>query len=178
MATTEGSSVRLRTIYVGDAEQGVGVEGAGDVKKGSEGDWDWLNTYSNRNIAQASTPTSTNSNRGGGGGGADRFNDNNGADEKEVLDGLELPESTHSLLFTEKTCSVPHFFSVAIVIISVSSLALAFLNNVKGGSSDNLFNIPVNVSLSVRAAQYLSIFIALLVSIISFDVCLFSFFKF
>ena len=175
MATTEGSSVRLRTtIYVGDAEQGVGVEGARDVVKGSEGDWDWLNTYSNRNIAQASTPTSTNSN---GGGGADRFNDNNGADEKEVLDGLELPESTHSLLFTEKTFCVPLLFSVAIIIISVSSLALAFLNNITGGSSDNPFNIPVNVTTSVRAAQYLSIFIALLVSIY-FHLRLFSFFKF
>ena len=155
---TEGSSVRLRTIYVGgDAEQGVGVEGAPGVK--TEGDWDWLNSH--RNIAQASTPTSTNSN-----GGADQFNDNNDADdEKEVFDGLELPESTHSLLFTEKTCSLPHFFSVAIVLISVSSLWLAFDNNIRGGPSGNPFKIPVNVTTSVRAAQYLSIFIALLVSI-------------
>ena len=156
--------MRLRTIYVGDAEQGVGVEGAPGIKS-SEGDWDWLNSH--RNIAQASTPTSTNSNGGGGGGcGADQFNDNNDADdEKEVFDGLELPESTHSLLFTEKTCSLPHFFSVAIVLISVSSLWLAFDNNIRGGPSGNPFNIPVNVTTSVRAAQYLSIFIALLVSI-------------
>lgn len=167
--------MRLRTIYVGDAEQGVGVEGAPGVKS-SEGDWDWLN--SNRNIAQASTPTSTNSN-GGGGGGADQFNDNNDADdEKEVFDGLELPESTHSLLFTEKTCSLPHFFSVAIVLISVASLWLAFDNNIRGGPSGNPFNIPVNVTTSVRAAQYLSIFIALLVSIYFHLMCVSLFFLF
>jgi len=112
MSSTEGSSsVRMRSIYVSTP-----VEASSSNGKGGD-DWDWLN--SNRNVAQATSTSNV---------------DDDIKDEKvgsaELT--LELPESTHSLLFTEKTCSLPHHFAVAILIISFTCLWLAFEDNLLG----------------------------------------------
>jgi len=52
--------------------------------------------------------------------------------------------------------SVPHLFGLVIAIASLTCLVLALINNVQN------WDIPANVDPSVRIAQYLSIFIALL----------------
>ena len=147
MSSTEGSSsVRMRSIYVSTpGESSSKVNG-----KGGD-DWDWLN--SKRNISQA--PSTSNV-------AADI--DDDIKDEKVGSElTLELPESTHSLLFTEKTCSLPHYFAVAILLISFTCLWLAFEDNLLANSTkENKWNIPANVTTSVRVAQYLSIFVALL----------------
>ncbi|KAL7536191.1 hypothetical protein ACHAXR_006980 [Thalassiosira sp. AJA248-18] len=145
MADVGSSAVRLRSIYVsrlpsptGDAEAQSGPPGlnvAGDVAQAAAvGD------------AFANQP----------------FNGDHAADEKDAKDPLQLPESTHSLLFTEGGASLPFWFAIGIVFISFSCLWLAFQNNLTSGSGDTPFNVPANVSTSVRVAQYLSIFIALL----------------
>lgn len=100
MATsTEGSSsVRMRSIYVSTP-----VESSSSTKvngKGGGDDWDWLN--SNRNVAQASSTSN---------GIADVDDDIKDEKVGSAELTLELPESTHSLLFTEKTCSLPHHFA-------------------------------------------------------------------
>ena len=84
---------------------------------------------------------------------------NNGFDSKEeddALDPIQLPPSTHSLLFSENVNSIPFGFGLVILSISFTCLGLAFVNN---WTEDDY---PYNVSPSVRAAQYLSILIALL----------------
>ena len=92
---------------------------------------------------------------------ADRINDNDD-DDKGHVDTLELPPSTHTLLFTQPVCSFPFIFSMGIVLLSYACLFLAWWNNLNLDDPENPFNIPVNVSIEVRAAQYLAIFIALL----------------
>ena len=119
MSSTEGSStVRMRSIYVSTpvGESASSTKGNG---KGGGDDWDWLN--SNRNIAQE--PSS---------GIADVDDDIKDEKVGSAELTLELPESTHSLLFTEKTCSLPHHFAVAILLISFTCLWLAFEDNLLG----------------------------------------------
>lgn len=152
--STEGSTVRLRSIYVSpDTEAQNDDTGPSSKRGGDDDDWGWINGDG----APSSPPTN--------GEAIEQYNDNADDDKEDtkVKNPLELPESTHSLLFTERACSLPHYFAVAILLISFGCLFLALFNNLSsGGTMGNKFNIPVNVSTSVRAAQYLSIFVALL----------------
>lgn len=97
-----------------------------------------------------------------------RDNDDGGDDGDGAVgaDSFELPQSTHMLLFTEPVCSLPFAFAVVILVLSLTCLRLAEeglgFTNRDGDDSWNLDTVPVNVSKSVRAAQYLSIFVALL----------------
>ena len=75
---------------------------------------------------------------------------------KLIDEKLQLPHSTHSFLFTEPVTSLPFVFGVGIAVISYACLSLALCNNLSSGK------VPANVDISVRIAQYLSIFIALL----------------
>ncbi len=77
-------------------------------------------------------------------------------------DPIKLPESTHSLFFTASPCSLPFFFALAIAALSIGCLALAFINALDGGTALNPFSVPENISSSTRGAQYLSIFVVLL----------------
>ncbi|KAL7526685.1 hypothetical protein ACHAWF_001874 [Thalassiosira exigua] len=77
-------------------------------------------------------------------------------------DPITLTQSTHSLLFTEKTRSIPFAFSFAIMVMTYTCLVLALLNNVGGWYPRNRFNVPVGVTLDVKIAQYLAILIGLL----------------
>ena len=71
-------------------------------------------------------------------------------------DPVLLPQSTHSLLFTEPVFSAPFAFAVAIDVVSFGCLGLAFTDGYQ------VNDIPVNVTAAVRGAQYLSIIVALL----------------
>jgi len=140
MAAEGTSSVRLRSIYVSppysfpiDSEAQDGIA-------------------STRNVVQAPLD---------GGGSGHKFNDQ-GAAEKESADPLHLPESSHSLLFTESVWSLPFWFAAAIAALSCSCLGLAFAYNISDGTKSNPFAVPVNISTSVRIAQYLSVVVALL----------------
>ena len=80
----------------------------------------------------------------------------------DVKDDMQLPQSTHTLFFTENLLSLPFAFGTVIVAMSCLCLILVLLNNLHGGSEGNVFDVPANVSTHVRAAQYLSILVALL----------------
>ena len=69
---------------------------------------------------------------------------------------LTIPQSTHSFLFTEIPTTMPFYFGLGISVMSFACLSLALVDNVQNGE------IPFNVPVSVRIAQYLSIVIALL----------------
>lgn len=84
-------------------------------------------------------------------------------DEKDDdSDPITLPESTHTLLFTEPIKSTPFMFSVIIAAMSTLCLILALSNNLPQPGEGFKDIIPANVPSAVKAAQYFSIFIALL----------------
>jgi len=83
-------------------------------------------------------------------------------DVKDIKNPLILPASTHTLLFTESADTLPFWFAVAVAATSFLCLSLAFTNNLLSATGSVRWNIPVNVSTSVRIAQFISIFIALL----------------
>lgn len=92
-------------------------------------------------------------------GDPERFSDTKDAPAEEehyIKDPVQLPQSTHSLLFTQPVCSLPFAFAVGILLTSFGCLGLAFINNV------DVNEIPVNVTPAVRGAQYLSILVVLL----------------
>ena len=74
---------------------------------------------------------------------------------------LMLPHSTHTLLFTEDVCSLPFFFAMFVLFVSFSCLGLALWDGLGEGSPGNPLGVPVNVSEQVRAAQFLSVLVAL-----------------
>jgi len=77
-------------------------------------------------------------------------------------DPIKLPESTHSLFFVSPICSLPSIFAWGIATLSVGCLTLAMINALKGDNPLNPLNVPVNISTATRGAQYLSIFVVLL----------------
>lgn len=84
--------------------------------------------------------------------------DDDGYEEEPIL----IPQSSHSLLFTEEVCSLSFAFGLGIMVLSFLSLILALLNNLGKGEPGNLLGIPVQVDSSVRGAQYLAIIIGML----------------
>ena len=102
-------------------------------------------------------------------GDDDNHTDDGSGSEVSIGNGIEyddhekikLPQSTHSLLFTENIFSMPFAFALFVFFVSIACLGLALLDNLNGGSPGNPLNIPANVPPEVRAAQYLSILIAL-----------------
>jgi len=80
--------------------------------------------------------------------------------DDEDFDLLTLPESTHTLLFTEPIHSKAFLFSLAIASLSIMCLILALTNKVV--TLDGMREIPGNVGHTVKIAQFASIFIALL----------------
>ena len=76
-------------------------------------------------------------------------------------EALTLLESTHSFLFTEARGSIPHVFGLGILFMTSTCLILAFTSNLNNGVRIHV-DVPYNVTSEVRVAQYLSIFIALL----------------
>jgi len=136
--TTSDESVKLRSIYVGDSPDNLLHTAAaviGDVE--------------------------TN-----GGNNLPSHDDNK--DVKEDLDEsadepITLPESTHTLFFTQPICSLSVGYAVGIVILSSLCLFMALFDNLYSDSSpDNPLAIPEGVGRAVRGAQYLAIFITLI----------------
>jgi hypothetical protein len=71
--------------------------------------------------------------------------------------GINLPQSTHSLLFTEPVCSFPFLFAAFIALLSFLVMVLALINNkfADGSDENNVYQVPVNVSPAVKGSQYL-----------------------
>lgn len=94
----------------------------------------------------------------GGGGSSDRFDENKVTDSQRDYypDPIEIPHSTHSLLFTEPVFSLPFAFAVMVMGLALLCLSLAFYNSFEENEP------PVNVTTSVRASQYAAIVVALL----------------
>ena len=80
------------------------------------------------------------------GGAAEKPAEEEGEEEEE---GLTIPESTHSFLFTESARSPPFWLGAGVAAVSAASLVLALWNNVENGS------VPANVLPSVRCAQFM-----------------------
>ena len=59
----------------------------------------------------------------------------------EYLEAITLPQSTHTLLFTEHVFSLPFGFAFLILILSIGCLALALSDNLDGGTSDIAFSL-------------------------------------
>ena len=98
---------------------------------------------------------------------ADSFDDQKEHKPSDVVkeyrgDPIKLPESTHSLFFTAAFCSLPSLYAWIIAALSIGCLVLALVNALDGGTSLNPLNVPDNISSSTRAAQYVSIFVVLL----------------
>ena len=85
--------------------------------------------------------------------------DTNDETKDVEFDSITLPESTHTLLFTEPINSRAFEFAIAICALSILCLLLALTNN---GITNGLTRIPPNVGIAVKVAQFASIFIALL----------------
>lgn len=93
---------------------------------------------------------------------------------------LRLPPSTHSLLFTQPVRSLPFAFATGIVVMSNVCLVVVFWNNMDLGNLPRervIANLPVNVSVTVRAAQYFGIFIVLLMEEGAFAFSVLEFFR-
>ena len=88
-------------------------------------------------------------------------------DDVDEQDGqhasITLPQSTHTLLFTTNVFTFPFGFAFIIFGISIAVLVLAMLDNLDGSSKGNILKVPANISKEVRAAQYLSIIVAVLI---------------
>lgn len=153
MTAEDSDTVRLRTIYVssGDDESffddvkdqsGVPIINGGRLSQGTAAE-------------DVEHPPSD---------GAP--NENNGHNSREgTVEPLLLPQSTHTLLFTERFCSLPYFFASFIVLLSYTCLLLVQLDSLGGDltfTEAEDWNIPTNVTREVRVAQYLSIFIAIM----------------
>ena len=105
---------------------------------------------------------------GGGGGGIDDDDDDDddGDPDESVAEPIALPQSTHTLLFTQPATSFPFVFAIAVALVCCSCLVMALLNNLTSGGGDDkrgdFIGMPANVGYAVIAAQYLSILIALI----------------
>ena len=74
-------------------------------------------------------------------------------------EALKLPHCTHSFLFTEPVGSIPFLFGLIIAAMTHACLALNLANSF---DDDGTLPIPYNVVESMRIAQYLAIFVVLL----------------
>lgn len=97
-------------------------------------------------------------------GGSDSCTAGVSEDGGEVVEheAITLPQSTHTLLFTENVMTLPFWFAIGILTVSVACLALALTDNLDGGTAENPLKVPANVSTSVRIAQYVSLIVAVL----------------
>ena len=101
---------------------------------------------------------------GGEGGLANRVTlierhlENMADDKKDPLDERQyaLPESTFSLLITQRPLSVPFVFGVCSTAFSISCLSLTLISSIQNRrTKDNPLGIPAGVDGTVRAAQFL-----------------------
>lgn len=79
-----------------------------------------------------------------------------------MYDEYELPESSYSLLMTEKILSVPFFTGIFSAFLSMFALILALKNELDNGERGNFLGLPAGVPEEVRLAQYFGIFIGVL----------------
>lgn len=165
--TDEESSVRLRSIYVSDSP--TATTPAADAGLG----WMDDNTRNRFLYGKSITGDVPRAAAASGVGGVDnddyKDNDDDDGDDDELENLFEsepepvsLPESTHSLFFTHRVCSIPWGYAFGITVISVTCLIMALSYNLEDPDAGNPLKVPANVSPSVKIAQYLSILIALL----------------
>ncbi|KAL3800886.1 hypothetical protein ACHAW5_002037 [Stephanodiscus triporus] len=137
----------------------------------ANGDWDWLFEKESAGPMMPSPSPGGDVRRRNGAqhtiegadGGVDD-DDEEGDPDESVPEPITLPESTHTLLFTQPATSVPFAFAVAIAIVCYTCFVMALVNNLQSDSDvkNTVYRVPANVSMSVRTAQYLSILIALI----------------
>lgn len=77
-------------------------------------------------------------------------------------DRYPLPESTYTLLITEKIVSIGFASGIVAVVLAQTCLVIAFLNEMDEGRPGNLLGLPANVPVEVRVAQYLMLLIGVL----------------
>ena len=150
--TDTNSPVKLRSMYVSSMENENDSEAQNNNNHRSSG------RYSGQ-YAERALPIAEDD---------DDIKEEDEEEEEEDLyesepEPVTLPESTHSLFFTQPFCSLPVGYAISIVLLSFICLGMALWNNLQANSSPgNPLGIPANVSNAVRTAQYMSILIALL----------------
>ena len=70
-----------------------------------------------------------------------------------------LPDSTFTLMITEKVASVPFAFAVCATTLSVLCLSLTLAEAVSKATQRNKLGIPKGVSKTVNAAQFVGILV-------------------
>ena len=155
--TDTNSPVKLRSMYVSSMENDNDSEAQNNNNNNyrSNGNGRYSGQYAERALPIAEDDD-------------DDIKEEDEEEEEEDLyesepEPVTLPESTHSLFFTQPFCSLPVGYAISIVLLSFICLGMALWNNLQANSSPgNPLGIPANVSNAVRTAQYMSILIALL----------------
>jgi hypothetical protein len=75
-----------------------------------------------------------------------------------------LSEDTYTLMMTKKIFSRSWFFGFAMFIIQITLLGLIFHDQIRSSQKSTLFDIPFKVSNDVRIAQFLAIFLSIMIS--------------
>ncbi len=86
---------------------------------------------------------------------AKRLADSPSLDESDQLNMFELPESTFTLLTTEKIMSWGFATGIFSAALSATCLVLAFKNEIDDSKPGNRLGLPWDVQPEVRVAQYL-----------------------
>jgi len=148
------SSVRLRSIYVSTNDDDAEAQ----QEKNNGDDWAWLNNTKSNGHNDNEQPQAADTGMTVGG---DTDTSDDIKEEEEDLDESEpepltLPESTHTLFFTQPIFSISGVFASSIVFLSFACLIMALTNNLQSNSSaGNPLGIPPNVGVSYYAYDVL-----------------------
>jgi len=83
-------------------------------------------------------------------------------DERRQVTKYNLPESTFTLMITEKPLSVPFVFAVCATSLSLTCLWLTLAESIAKSTRNNALGIPFGVSRTVTAAQFCGIILGVL----------------
>ena len=81
---------------------------------------------------------------------------------EEIEEEYVLPQSTFTLMITENPLSGPFIFAICATALSLLCLGLTLAENLHKATSKNHFGVPLGVSKTVTAAQFVGIFLGVL----------------
>ena len=80
----------------------------------------------------------------------------------EFIQKYNLPESTFSMMITEKFLSFGFVTSMVVFLLAMTCLFMAHRNQADNGRPGNPLGLPPNVQVEVRVAQYLMLLVGVL----------------
>lgn len=81
---------------------------------------------------------------------------------EEIEEEYVLPQSTFTLMITENPLSGPFVFAICATALSLLCLGLTLAENIHKATSKNHLGVPLGVSKTVTAAQFVGIFLGVL----------------